>query len=215
VGSSVRSLTLTQPTVVSAGLTALVNSQRPGLDVEPIARDDEPAGFVRYYRIVEPDSGRWSAVVVREDDVGAIAETLDEGASAIITLCSSVMDFHLAIGALEGGLSPYLTASVSRALAKGVLGERSAQTPVEIAARPPMPKLTPRESDVLALLARGYTNREIAETLVVSINTIRTHIHSLGTKLNGSNRARIVANAVAAGWAEPDKLPGEARRRSS
>jgi DNA-binding NarL/FixJ family response regulator len=48
--------------------------------------------------------------------------------------------------------------------------------------------VTPREAEVLALLARGYTNREIADTLVISTKTASVHVSHILRKLGAANR---------------------------
>ncbi|WP_051063347.1 response regulator transcription factor [Ilumatobacter nonamiensis] len=58
------------------------------------------------------------------------------------------------------------------------------------------PTLTEREREVLALLARGATNREIADELYLSVDTIKTHVRKVFTKLAVSNRTQA---ALAAG----------------
>src|SRR5205085_10536996 len=55
--------------------------------------------------------------------------------------------------------------------------------------------LTPREADVLALVARGYTNREIATTLVISIKTAGVHVSHILRKLDAPNRLEAAAIA--------------------
>ena len=55
--------------------------------------------------------------------------------------------------------------------------------------------LTPREADVLALLARGYTNREIAATLVISVKTAGVHVSHILRKLDAPNRQQAAAIA--------------------
>jgi DNA-binding NarL/FixJ family response regulator len=55
--------------------------------------------------------------------------------------------------------------------------------------------LTPREADVLALVARGYTNREIASTLVISIKTAGVHVSHILRKLDAPNRLEAAAIA--------------------
>jgi two-component system, NarL family, response regulator LiaR len=57
--------------------------------------------------------------------------------------------------------------------------------------------LTDREAEVLALLATGLSNREIAATLYLSENTVRTHLKSVFRKLGVTNRSRAVAWAIA------------------
>ncbi|MGC9521402.1 MAG: response regulator [Anaerolineae bacterium] len=59
--------------------------------------------------------------------------------------------------------------------------------------------LTPRESEVLALLAQGMTNKEMAEVLVISTNTIKRHLKSIFDKLDVHTRAAAAAKAVGAG----------------
>jgi DNA-binding CsgD family transcriptional regulator/tetratricopeptide (TPR) repeat protein len=61
--------------------------------------------------------------------------------------------------------------------------------------------LTPREADVLALMARGYTNREIATTLVISVKTAGVHVSHILRKLDAPNRleAAAIAHRLAPG----------------
>ena len=56
---------------------------------------------------------------------------------------------------------------------------------------PELDSLTPRELEVLRLLARGYTYREIAETLVISIKTVETHASNILRKTQQSNRHQL------------------------
>jgi DNA-binding NarL/FixJ family response regulator len=53
--------------------------------------------------------------------------------------------------------------------------------------------LTPREAEVLALLARGCTNREIADTLVISVRTAGVHVSHILRKLGAPNRVEAAA----------------------
>jgi LuxR family maltose regulon positive regulatory protein len=74
-------------------------------------------------------------------------------------------------------------------------------TPVAPEAPPRAPSplaepLTDRELDVLALIAQGLTNREIAEQLVISINTVKTHAKHLYDKLDVRNRAEAATRAI-------------------
>jgi DNA-binding CsgD family transcriptional regulator len=61
------------------------------------------------------------------------------------------------------------------------------------------PALSPRESDVLELLARGLANRDIADELDISPHTVRTHVQSLLVKLDRGNRVAAVGAARQAG----------------
>lgn len=59
--------------------------------------------------------------------------------------------------------------------------------------------LSPREREVLALLARGQSNRQIAEQLFVTEHTAKYHVASLFNKLGATNRTEAVSRAIALG----------------
>lgn len=59
--------------------------------------------------------------------------------------------------------------------------------------------LTDREREVIELLARGLTNKDIAEALVISDNTVKRHLKAIFEKLDVHTRAAAVARAVVAG----------------
>jgi DNA-binding NarL/FixJ family response regulator len=65
-----------------------------------------------------------------------------------------------------------------------------------------LPELTSREREVLAAVARGQSNHEIAEVLFLSYSTVKTHVSHLLTKLGARDRAQLVIRAYQAGIAE-------------
>jgi DNA-binding NarL/FixJ family response regulator len=67
--------------------------------------------------------------------------------------------------------------------------------------------LTPREREVLALIADGLTDREIAEELFISVNTAKTHLKNILTKLQVKSRTQIVAYGARAGLLDEKKSP--------
>ncbi len=81
-----------------------------------------------------------------------------------------------------------------------VVTEKARRGPANPELPPPESKLlkalTDREREVLALLIQGQTNRQIAETLTVTVNTIKKHVQSIFTKLDVDNRAAAVAKAL-------------------
>lgn len=73
------------------------------------------------------------------------------------------------------------------------------------APRGPVDDLSPREREVLRLLALGYTNQEIAEMLVVSVRTVESHRAHVMTKLRAGSRAAMVRHALAAGLLDDER----------
>ena len=71
--------------------------------------------------------------------------------------------------------------------------------------RGPVDELSPREREVLRLLALGYTNQEIAEMLVVSVRTVESHRAHVMTKLRAGSRAAMVRHALAAGLLDDER----------
>jgi DNA-binding NarL/FixJ family response regulator len=63
--------------------------------------------------------------------------------------------------------------------------------------------LTPREADVLRLIAAGQTNREIARSLFVSEATVKTHVNRIFAKTGSRDRAQAIRYAYAHGYADP------------
>ena len=63
----------------------------------------------------------------------------------------------------------------------------------------PAEELTPREREVLTCITEGLTNREIAETLVISIKTVDRHRENIMRKLNLHNRVELVKYAIEKG----------------
>jgi DNA-binding NarL/FixJ family response regulator len=95
----------------------------------------------------------------------------------------------------DGLLAPSVTRRLIAEFAQG----RRTHKPVPL----PGPSLTPRELEVLELVARGQSNAEIAEALFVSDNTVKTHVTHLLDKLGLRDRVQAVIYAYEAGIVEP------------
>jgi DNA-binding response OmpR family regulator len=79
--------------------------------------------------------------------------------------------------------------------------------PVRRQARDAAPVLTRREEEILALLTRGHTQKEIAQALSISPKTVATHIQNLLGKVDVHSRAELVARAYLLGLVEPEGRP--------
>jgi NarL family two-component system response regulator LiaR len=121
---------------------------------------------------------------------------------------TSFPEEDLVQGALRAGALSYLLKNVSadelaaaiRAAHAGrsTLALEATQALIDAAHRPPAPgdNLTTREREVLALMAEGLHNQEIAERLVVSRSTVKTHVSNILAKLDVGSRAEAIALAL-------------------
>lgn len=92
--------------------------------------------------------------------------------------------------------------ALNRNLATKLLGRLAVETQktaLEPDAAGLLEPLTPRELEVLQLMAHGYTNRKIAEELVVSLSTVKNHVERVLAKLGTSDRTRAVVRAIELG----------------
>lgn len=122
------------------------------------------------------------------EDPHLLQEALQAGASGYILKRASESELINAIQAVARG-DLYIHPAMTRAfLTSSEKKPETDQSPVE--------KITPREMEVLRLLANGHTNREIAQILTISIRTVESHRSNLMNKLNLTSRAALVRYAV-------------------
>ncbi|MBI2910312.1 MAG: response regulator transcription factor [Chloroflexi bacterium] len=120
-------------------------------------------------------------------------KALESGASGYVLKDAVGADLAAALRVVHNG-GVYLSPSVARRLVGDYLGRvvsGEEQTSYTL--------LTPREREILELIGRGHTNREIAEKLVLSINTVQTHRLHIMEKLNLHSRAQLMKYAVRQG----------------
>src|SRR5687767_14391782 len=92
---------------------------------------------------------------------------------------------------------------IPRTLAPHLLNDYLEQ--VKAGGIPSYEQLSPREREVLQLIARGRTNKDIAKRLSISVRTVERHRSSIMDKLGLQNRAELVAHAVQQGLLSGDK----------
>lgn len=129
-------------------------------------------------------------VLTTFDDDESIAAALSAGARGYLTKDASRTDIALAVATVARGQSTF-TAGVVDRLVGGLTrpaGPSRGSRPEDERLR----GLTTREREVLALIGEGLTNGEIAERLVVSTTTVKTHINNLFAKLDLRDRAQAV-----------------------
>jgi DNA-binding NarL/FixJ family response regulator len=129
-----------------------------------------------------------------------VFDALRAGASGFLLKDADPEDLVRAVRVVAGGealLSPTVT---RRMIAEFVARpERRAASPASLA------ELTEREREVLSVIASGLSNDEIAETLVISPATVRTHINRVMMKLAARDRAQLVVMAYEAGLVAPGR----------
>jgi DNA-binding NarL/FixJ family response regulator len=90
-------------------------------------------------------------------------------------------------------------ALLAPAITKRLIGEFARQRPLPSTPPEVLDRLTPRETEVLRLVAEGLSNAEIADRLVVSTETVKTHVTRTLTKLGVRDRAQAVVLAYETG----------------
>jgi DNA-binding NarL/FixJ family response regulator len=126
-----------------------------------------------------------------------IFEALRAGAAGFLVKDTDAAELLHAIRVVAGG-EALLSPSVTRRL----IGEFAART-VQARPVPGLHDLTPREREVVALIASGLSNEEIAGQLYVSRSTAKTHATRAMTKLGARDRAQLVVFAHQAGLVRP------------
>ncbi len=153
----------------------------------------------------EAGSGVPVLVLTTYDDDEVLAAALRAGAAGFLTKAAPAEDLLRAVKEVAAGaawLEPGITA---RVLAD--YRERG-ETPPVPPPRPLVDPLTDREREVLVLMARGASNGEIAERLVVSEGTVKTHIGRIFTKLGARDRAAAIVWAYDTGLVRPSAPAG-------
>jgi DNA-binding NarL/FixJ family response regulator len=132
------------------------------------------------------------------DDDDALWGALDAGAAGFILKDSSAEDLIAAARAVAGG-----AAWLDPKVAPRVLLAFHTNVRPHLAAAARVTELTEREHDVLRHMARGATNAEIADALIVSEATIKTHVGAVFSKLGVRDRAAAIVFAYDHGIVEP------------
>ncbi|MDQ5853948.1 MAG: response regulator transcription factor [Chloroflexota bacterium] len=138
-------------------------------------------------------------IVTMQENPEYMFEAVKAGAAGYVLKDVSRFDLLSAIRRVMRGescLPEEMTAQLLQRLA------HQAATP----AAPRSERLTPREQEVLRLLAQGKTNREIAAVLVLSPGTVKIHVERIIAKLGVSDRTQAAVRAVTLGLVEPATL---------
>lgn len=196
--------------IVREGLATIIGTLE-GMEVVGLAADGAEA--------VDLVAGAGADVVLMDlrmpvlDGVGATASIRRDHPGTHVVVLTTYADDESIIAALSAGATGYLTKDASRddirraieaAAAGQAVLDPSVQAALLQAARSPVPPsrpvelpdgLTDREAEVLALIAEGLSNQEIAGRLYVSEATVKTHVNRIFAKTHSRDRAAAVAYA--------------------
>jgi DNA-binding NarL/FixJ family response regulator len=131
-------------------------------------------------------------------DDESILSAIQAGARGYLTKDSGAKEIQQAIETVRAG-DALLEPSIQGRLLKALAG-RSGETAARDRGGPD--ELTPREVEVLRLIAKGHNNQEIARLLFVSEATVKTHINNLFSKIDVRDRAQAVTYAYRHGLAD-------------
>ena len=206
----IRVLVADDHAVVREGLRTFLSLQ-DGIEVVGEAGDGEAA--VREAEIRRPDVILMDLVMPRLDGVGAMRELRRRMPECrVIVLTSYAQDDRL-LPAIQAGAAGYLLKNVAppelaravraahagEALIDPVVAARLVDAIAQPAGEPASEHLTAREQEVLALIARGYSNKRIALELGIAEKTVKTHVGHVLAKLGVADRTQAAVHAVRMG----------------
>jgi NarL family two-component system response regulator LiaR len=204
-------------TVVRGGLVALLEDVE-GIEVVAEAADGQEA--ILKTRAIKPDVILMDLAMPRKTGIEAIEEIKNENPNARIVVLTSYSDDDKVFAAIKAGALGYLLketstqdllqairdvyhgeSSLHPAIARKLIRELNRPTTLPPSDEP----LTDREAEVLILVARGLSNQDIADKLVISERTVRTHVSNILSKLQLANRTQAALYALKEGLTSLDE----------
>jgi NarL family two-component system response regulator LiaR len=211
VDENIRILIADDHVVVRGGICALLEKAE-GIVVVAEASDGVEA--VLKARAVKPDVILMDLMMPRKTGIEAIEEIKRENANARILVLTSYSDDDKVFAAIKAGALGYLLketttqdlleairdvyhgeSSLHPAIARKLIRELNRPTTLPPSDEP----LTEREVEVLVYVARGLSNQDIANKLVISERTVRTHVSNILSKLHLANRTQAALYALKEG----------------
>ena len=172
---------------------ALIEAHRPDvavLDIQmPRASGIEVTRWVRsHFKEVGV------LVLTAFDDDPYVIAVLQAGANGYVLKTASPLEIIQAVRDVHAGRS-----AVNAAIAQKLISQFARHT-----GRAPVESLTERETEVLTMAARGFTNKAIGVQLGISDRTVQGHLAHIFNKLNATSRTEAVMRAVSFGWIPKD-----------
>jgi DNA-binding NarL/FixJ family response regulator len=175
---------------------AIVESLRPDLVLMDIAMPPGINGLEATVRIKVRFPDTRVIVLSMHSSAEYVLQALRAGASGYLVKNAAPGEIGVAVEAVMNG-SVYLSPAVSRWVVEGYLDR------LRISSKPQGP-LSPRQREVLHLIAEGCSSKEIARRLGISVKTVETHRTELMARLDIHDVARLVRYAIKAGLIQSD-----------
>jgi two-component system nitrate/nitrite response regulator NarL len=207
--NGLRVLVVASDPLARAGLAALLEGRPECTVVGQVSADANLADELAIYRpdVVVWDLGWDPAPILSADE-----DRLAEGPEAPIPVVALLPDDQSATDAWTAGARGLLLRDVAaeelvaalQAVASGLIVLDPAMTSAVLAVREPLPELlveelTPRELEVLQLLAEGLSNKAIGRRLEISEHTVKFHVNAILGKLGAQSRTEAVVRATRLG----------------
>lgn len=200
----IRILTADDHHLIRAGVASFLATE-PGLEVVAEATNGEEA--LEKYREVQPDVVLMDLSMPVMDGLEATRAILAEFPDArivVLTTYAGDEDIHRALeaGAMGYLVKDMLAAEVLKVIRSVMAGRRGIPPVVaaKLAEHTPRIALTPRETEVICLMASGLTNAQIAERIGRAEETVKVHVKNILQKLDVRDRTEAVAVAARRGF---------------
>jgi DNA-binding NarL/FixJ family response regulator len=220
----IRVLIVEDDALMRAGLRGVLSSD-PAIELVGEADDGRAAAYRT--RLLEPDVVLMDIRMPDLDGISATREVLAAFPEVKVVILTTFEDDDYIFGALSAGASGFLLkrtrpedliaaihtiaagdSLLSPSVTSRVIERMAGQPPPGAAHDTRLDELTPRETEVLELVARGLSNGEIAAELVIEESTVKTHVKRILGKLGARDRVQAVIFAYESGLAQPGSTAG-------
>ena len=198
--SKIRVLIADDHTIVRIGLAALLGAEK---DIEVVGEAKNGDMAVKEALRLSPAVVIMDLMMPKKDGAEATAELREKLPSAKIIILTTFGASDGIAHALESGAAGALVKTADDdALVATIRAVAGGETVISseikrlLAENPPIPKLTPRQIEVLQSMTRGLTNRDIAKQLGIRQDRVDEHVAAILTKIGAANRTEAVAIAL-------------------